>query len=493
MSQQLINENSKYILDLFSEQTVDSQSLDSICAQVQKRFPKSEHFNLCLLLASLITGGDLSLPGQRVVALALLYDIYKQQENPFSPLFLHLLDGKQGLQPLAPQERVFIGQLHGYLPCNIKDVLKKSAKQVMTSEWSAKDVQWDTSPLQASVAERLADISCVARATVPALVPLSDGSPPNRIALKELLSAIMGSPCLPLQRTLRAAPPAPPPPPRPRPPTPAADELVWKNLVSRGAHIPLYDPGTDGLLGLRPEEKKPVPKETPKKPQQPPQEDKKPAPTPAPAAPAPTPAPAQDKPAEVKPAEPADPAAEAARLIQVALKGALSVTQQQTLLALLDAQPALDNVPLTPQQLPELVENNPMVAISVLLKLIHSQQITEYFSVLVNMEMSLHSMEVVNRLTTSVDLPVEFVHLYISNCISTCETIRDRYMQNRLVRLVCVFLQALIRNNIINVKELFIEVEAFCVEFSRIREAAALFRLLKQLDSGDASHKDNKD
>ncbi|KAG7301175.1 hypothetical protein JYU34_014023 [Plutella xylostella] len=93
MSQQLINENSKYILDLFSEQTVDSQSLDSICAQVQKRFPKSEHFNLCLLLASLITGGDLSLPGQRVVALALLYDIYKQQENPFSPLFLHLLEG----------------------------------------------------------------------------------------------------------------------------------------------------------------------------------------------------------------------------------------------------------------------------------------------------------------------------------------------------------------------------------------------------------------
>ncbi|KAJ8716969.1 hypothetical protein PYW08_005368 [Mythimna loreyi] len=478
MSQHLVNENSKYILDLFSEQTVDQQTLDSICTQVQKKFPKSDHFNLCLLLSSLITGGDLSLPGQRVVAIAILFDVYKM-DNPFASLFLHLLEGKAGLQPLSPQERLLIGQLHGFLPVNIKDVMKKSAKQVMMTDVSPKDLEFDYSSLQTIVAERVADMSSMARAAAPALIPLSDGSPPNRMAMKELLESLISNDYMPLHRTLKASGPIPLPTFLMDTTEITADKAVWKCLVNRGAYNPLYDTDYEGLLGLRPEKLDRRQHPQPHKPAK--QEEKKEK--------------SEEKKPEEKPQDPMNAMAEAKELSALALKGALSVQHQQRLLALLDQEPHIVyEIGVTPNQLPELVENNPMVAISVLLKLIHSQHITEYFSVLVNMEMSLHSMEVVNRLTTSVDLPVEFVHLYISNCISTCETIRDRYMQNRLVRLVCVFLQSLIRNKIINVKELFIEVEAFCVEFSRIREAAALFRLLKQLDSGDAlAHKDTKD
>ncbi|KAK9813943.1 hypothetical protein WJX73_005924 [Symbiochloris irregularis] len=149
---------------------------------------------------------------------------------------------------------------------------------------------------------------------------------------------------------------------------------------------------------------------------------------------------------------------------------------------------------LTPACLSALIEHNQSIAQKVLAWLVQRSAAEEWLEVLAGMDMSVHSMEVVNWLTSNTHLPPAFLQRYIHNCIAFCRRPQDSdKVQSRLVRLLSVFLTSLIRNRVVAVGGVFLEVQAFCIEFSRIREAANLFRLLKQLESDQQMSDGNLD
>lgn len=433
----LVQEDLNKLLEILSEDNLDI-TLENLCNQLHQTFPKEDRFKVGTTLLLLLQNIDL-LPKrvQRIIAFTLLFDLYKGEplaSTPFAAVYVQVLKPQEENDNGIPKssQTTFLSHLEKNLLIHLmgpnqKDVMKKTPRQIMDELYLASVPSIDLSNLQLQLAEHHSELPSISKCGNSIILSDMDHSKmaeSDKTTMRNVTESLAeGDPPLCIQSY------------RPEflrlvPPLyHSINELTWFNVTEPTQFTIEYDTSmcVSNCTG-----------------------------------------------------------AEARRLMGKAFKSVLTLQQQQYLVNELDRDPKLVyHIGVTPNKLPDLVENNPLIAIEVLLKLMQSSQITEYFSVLVNMEMSLHSMEVVNRLTTTVDLPTEFVHLYISNCISTCETIKDRYMQNRLVRLVCVFLQSLIRNKIINVQELFIEIQAFCIEFSRIREAAALFRLLKQLESGD--------
>ncbi|KAJ0969400.1 hypothetical protein J5N97_022277 [Dioscorea zingiberensis] len=425
---------------LFALLNADNRPFDEISAEFCSNFPRDARFRACVsLTALLLEEKKLLKPSQRLVAFAILHQAYSSQQPTSNPFISDLVNVATD-DASEDMERTFIQLLLGSAVANNnKEVLKQSPMDYIKGFDSSSYVLLPSDQLQKQFSEK------------------SQPEPYTSIFKSAAVKSTIPDPDLPHGSDSSSSEPScMPPGAKPRIGDGDQDAAITdllQNLSLEGLEpqwirpLPPRLPVLDGeLVWLNPDNN-------------------------------------HDLMWDYGMCADTSRGAAVKDLIAKALKGPLAPAQQEQVLVELANDPKLVyHCGLTPKKLPELVEYNPIIAVEVLIKLMNSSEIEEYFTVLVSMDMSLHSMEVVNRLTTAVELPTEFVHMYITNCISSCENIKDKYMQNRLVRLVCVFLQSLIRNKIINVQDLFIEVQAFCIEFSRIREAAGLFRLLKTLE-----------
>ena len=106
-------------------------------------------------------------------------------------------------------------------------------------------------------------------------------------------------------------------------------------------------------------------------------------------------------------------------LMAAAVAAPLAPEQQQDLLAeLVGAGPdfVIEQCglrPRPPDRLVELIENSPLIALQALIAL--GSEVAEYLPALLDSPASLSSVQLVNRLTESADLPHEFLISFVSS------------------------------------------------------------------------------
>ncbi|KAL5457229.1 hypothetical protein EMCRGX_G034474 [Ephydatia muelleri] len=424
-----------HILYILSTENLDNSNLESIAASLHRQFGRTEHFRIGNALTLMLQHKDLlPLSAQRIAAIFLLYELYHSDpvsQNSFVQFFIELLkpsieDDRESLglpcgHSLNQVEKAFLCQLLSPTAAS-RGLFKKTPASIANVDPSSIQMP-DIAVILASIQEPPFDFPSRHKVGMSTILADPDPTVMSRIDGTAAGQAAETFICGGDGLTDQVFEPGFL---RPVPPLYVCeDEVTWLNPSGTQYSIQWDDQMCVGGT------------------------------------------------------------TESKRLITKAHREALTPAEHQILLSKLESDPKMVyQIGLSPQKLPQLVERNPTIAIEALYKMSDSPQISEYFITLVNMDMSLHSMEVMNVLTTRVEVSTEFLHLYITNCIKKCRDIQDKSFQSRLVRLLCVFLQSLLRNKIINVQEELVEIQSFCVEFSKVKEASALYKLLKSLESG---------
>ncbi|KAJ4462477.1 putative CCR4-NOT transcription complex subunit 11 [Paratrimastix pyriformis] len=461
--------------------------LESVAADYSRRFQRGDLFRTCTALSVFLHDHFLK-PAQRVAALFLLFDSYKTEvieQNPFAPILYH--HATCGSEPEA-----IVTFLITLLQKGSRDFLRQSPRDILLSCSAAPlpSPRPALSPLPlASKIGGIREVGVSSRIIDPEMGLCNPWADARTDSTGN--SAVSSLPPLAENELapLDFQPPTlcPPPPILP----PRDDEVSWLHMGM--VHELLWDPTT-------PEEEEAAASAAPSLP----------AATSASATPSAMSSGAPDAtlsssphprtsllasadippdsitpPPTTSPIPPLAPGNDLPlQLLQRAFTVQLTPPQADDIIKAMETDPRLPlRAGLTPANFSQLVEHCPAVAAETFLKLmsVSAPDTTEYLGALVRMPVSLHSMEVVNQLGTLLELPAEFVQLFVKNCLSSTEGIADPAKHARHARLVSVFLTALIRSRNIDLSGMSAEIGSFCLAHGRIQEANRLYHTLRQL------------
>ncbi|CEI88883.1 hypothetical protein RMCBS344292_03259 [Rhizopus microsporus] len=165
-------------------------------------------------------------------------------------------------------------------------------------------------------------------------------------------------------------------------------------------------------------------------------------------------------------------------LLSIASNRLLALSENEAL-----RKEKLSNYPLSdiilPHQLPQLVNLNQFLAFDTVPLLLQSKNKDDYLDAILSSPVTSQSIEIMYHALVhqKASLSSEFIHHYISNSIRSCDQLEEGPKQDKQVKQVARFIQSLLEQGIIHMADYFVEVQAFCVSFMRIKGVAQLFRL----------------
>ena len=148
----------------------------------------------------------------------------------------------------------------------------------------------------------------------------------------------------------------------------------------------------------------------------------------------------------------------------------------------------------TPKTLPKFIEKNHRISIALLKNIAYTNErnLKPYLGVFVdknNATMKKNfrlSLQIIVGLCHTLLIPKTFLHFYISHFIDIIDDLSGEESvahRDRMGRLFCVFIRSLMSNNVLTQhdehKDIFIIIEKFAVNNIRLKEASALFKILR--------------